>query len=347
MARLALRFGGGGFRSRLMKVADFGQVTPGAVTTEWRRLVDFAAGRGGAGGRFALATLVGREGASYRQPGARLVIGEDGRHAGCLSGGCLEDAVAEVGTRVLRTGTGERLRVDTRPHFGCPGVLDIQVEVARGGLIGAVGAALAERRRGWLVTGAATGTVLVENEADAAAMRGALLVQELGRLPRLIVASATSDADELCGLAAWMGWEVRRVAHAAEARSAGGAEVVMPERLGEVLREDERTACVVMTHHLGRDLAYLRAALAAGYPYVGLLGSRSRREALLGELGALGMLEDEAVLARLRAPVGLDLGADEPRAIALAIVAEIQAAWAGTEGGALRDKVGRLHGAPA
>ena len=319
------------------------------MTTEWKQLVDFAAAKGG--GPFALATLLRREGSSYRQPGARLLIASDGTHAGCLSGGCLEDGVAQVGLRVLRTGTGERLRIDTRPHFGCPGVLDLWIEPVTSSLLAEVSAALSARSAAWLETRPdASGTRLLAAPPSSYCTVANGFACPLGLLPRLIVASATSDADPLCELASWMGWEVRRVTHAAESAqdhrpyaSTPRSEVILPEQLSFAAPSDARTACVIMTHHLGRDSAYLRHALLAGYPYVGLLGSRRRRESLLGELGELGLLEDPTVAHRLRAPVGLDLGAEEPRGIALAIVAEIQAAWAGASGGALRDRLGPLH----
>lgn len=333
-------------------ITGAGRSTPESVTTEWKRLLEYA--QAGARRPFALATLVAREGSSYRLPGARLLIDADGRHVGCLSGGCLEKGVAQVGLRVLREGVGERLRLDTRPHFGCPGVLDVFVEPLAGDVLPQIASALAERARCWISTrydssvgGAPLGTT-VRRVAPGPAEAG-VWSEELGLLPRLVVASATSDADVLCELAAWLGWEVRRVVHSAEARgeiaaSAGArAELIEPERLPSALPADERTACVIMTHHLGRDLAYLRHALAARYPYVGLLGSRRRRETLLGELGESGVLEDPTVAERLRAPVGLDLGAEEPRAIALAIVAEIQAAWGGGAGRPLRERFGPLH----
>ncbi len=328
----------------------------GTVTTEWKRLLDFAAAQ--AAGPFALATLVRRQGSSYRSPGARLLITPEGRHAGCLSGGCLEEGIAEVGRRVLRHGIAERLHLDTRPHFGCPGQLDILVEPLAPGLLAELGPTLAARKRAWLVTRfaegfppTALGTSLRREQPEESP--DIAWCEKTGLLPRLLVVSATSDADPLCELAAWLGWEVRRVVHSAEARAdipaqAGGqAELCAPETLASAFPADEATACVIMTHHLGRDLAYLHQALVAGYPYVGLLGSRRRRETLLTELGELGLLADQALPDRLHAPVGLDLGAEEPRTVALAIVAEIQAAWAGTAGGPLRNRAGPLHARPA
>jgi xanthine dehydrogenase accessory factor len=81
----------------------------------------------------------------------------------------------------------------------------------------------------------------------------------------------------------------------------------------------------VMSHHLATDRAYLQALAGSSIPYVGLLGPAARRERLLGDLGNAAA----ALRPRLRAPVGLDLGASSPEAIALSIVAEIQAALPG------------------
>ena len=89
-------------------------------------------------------------------------------------------------------------------------------------------------------------------------------------------------------------------------------------------------AAIVMSHHLQADLAYLRAIAAQdGIAYVGLLGPLARRERLLGELGPLA----DALRSRMRAPLGLDIGARTPEAIALAAAAELHAWIAGRGGG--------------
>lgn len=82
-------------------------------------------------------------------------------------------------------------------------------------------------------------------------------------------------------------------------------------------------AVVVLSHHEGLDGPALKAALAHGTPYVGAMGSRrtqDRRRAWLLDHGV-----DEAALATVRAPIGLDIGADEPGEIAVSILAEIVA----------------------
>jgi xanthine dehydrogenase accessory factor len=100
-------------------------------------------------------------------------------------------------------------------------------------------------------------------------------------------------------------------------------------------------AAIVMSHHLEADAAYLGAlADAPQVGYVGLLGPAPRRDRLVAALGqAAARLE-----RRLRAPVGLDIGARTPEAIALAAAAELHAWFAGREGGAWSH---RLPAAPA
>ena len=84
-----------------------------------------------------------------------------------------------------------------------------------------------------------------------------------------------------------------------------------------------------MSHHLDSDLHYLRALASSAVPYVGLLGPAARREKLLADLGD----PVPALRARLRAPVGLDIGGRAPESIALAIVGEVQAALAAAAAG--------------
>lgn len=102
-------------------------------------------------------------------------------------------------------------------------------------------------------------------------------------------------------------------------------------------------AVVVTSHHEDLDGPAIRAALAAGTAYVGAMGSRRtqgrRREWLLDH----GMTEDH--LAKLHAPVGLDIGADDPGEIAVSILAEIIAhrRGAGRSVSSISDREGAIH----
>jgi xanthine/CO dehydrogenase XdhC/CoxF family maturation factor len=100
---------------------------------------------------------------------------------------------------------------------------------------------------------------------------------------------------------------------------------------------------VVLSHHEDVDGPTIRAALAAGTAYVGAMGSRRtqarRREWLL----AHGVTED--ALGALRAPVGLDIGADTPGEIAVSVLAEVVAVRRGAAGavGSVSARDGAIH----
>jgi len=89
------------------------------ILRQWRKRPD---------ANFALATMVRAQGSSYRRPGARMLICEDGTTVGSLSAGCLETEVAECAREVLRTGQSVVVSFDTRRSFGCAGKIDIFIE---------------------------------------------------------------------------------------------------------------------------------------------------------------------------------------------------------------------------
>jgi len=306
---------------------------------DWPFLFDFARSR--SGGRLALATLVAREGSSYRQPGARMLIGEDLSFRGSLSGGCLEEGIARSARRVFGEGKPQRMVIDTRPHFGCPGKLHVLIEEIQPALISRIETELRERRPVLLATDS-TGTRLAAGETGE-------LLEKVCPPPRLVAVGWTPDMEPVLGFAATLGWECHRVLRDPRMISdtplvAGETlHVIAPDEMTRQFMPDATSAVLVMTHHLATDFAFLRKILPAGYGYVGLLGSKRRRESLLAELGELGLLEDPAVVEKFHAPVGLDLGGHHPSTIALAIVAEIQAVLAGADAGFLRDKSGTIH----
>jgi xanthine/CO dehydrogenase XdhC/CoxF family maturation factor len=163
------------------------------------------------------------------------------------------------------------------------------------------------------------------------------LLLPLPPAPRLLLCGGGPDALPVVELAEFLGWRItvcdHRSAYADPSRFPRSVHVVeAPAELAHAhVSPADFDAAVVMSHHLASDLAYLRQLAHAPVPYVGLLGPPARREKLLADLGT----EAARLAGRLRAPVGLDLGARAPHAIALAIVAEIQAHLAGAGGGAM------------
>jgi xanthine dehydrogenase accessory factor len=139
-------------------------------------------------------------------------------------------------------------------------------------------------------------------------------------------------------LGASLGWQVMLVDH----RDDGGplpagitAITAAPHALAQRAVTDARTAAVVMTHNLERDLDYLAVLSALPLGYLGALGSRSRAQRMRAVTAGSA--------TPLHAPAGLDIGSETPEQIALAIAAEIQAAIHGRSGGSLSSGDGPIH----
>jgi len=141
--------------------------------------------------------------------------------------------------------------------------------------------------------------------------------------PSILICGAGHDALPVARLAVEMGWGCTIVDHRSGfARTdrfpaACDIRVLQPNQLGEQVPLDKIDAAVLMTHHLGHDRDYLSQVIEAAVSYIGLLGPRARRDRLLGEIGAAGV--------HVHGPAGLDIGAEMPESIALAIIAEIHA----------------------
>lgn len=173
------------------------------------------------------------------------------------------------------------------------------------------------------------GARVIECRAGGQALR--VLLLPLQPPPGLLICGAGADAVPLAQLAVSLGFAVtvcdHRPALAAKARFPHCDVHCQPAtRVAAGLDPARFRAAVVMSHHLASDEAYLRAlASQSQVGYVGLLGPAARRTRLLEALGPAAA----ALWPRLHAPVGLDIGARTPEAIALAIAAELHAWIAG------------------
>lgn len=195
------------------------------------------------------------------------------------------------------------------------------------GLPTAAAEKLAQRCRRVLIAGAAS----YRKEPSGLEV----LYAPLNPVPKLLVLGAGLDAIPLVGMAADLGWRVTVADHRPAYLQRGGferadsAQLIEPDALGKLLPLDDFDAVIVMSHHLLTDRKYLAQLVSIRAPYLGVLGPPARRKRLLAELAA----DAPGLHARLKGPVGLDIGADSPEAIALSILAELQATLAGENRG--------------
>lgn len=333
---------------------------------ELKKILELWRRASAAGEEVCVATVVAVEGSSYRRPGARMVLTGSGQRAGTISGGCLEAEVAkkawwltERGASVQRYSSFFDDDGDMPYGLGCGGA--IQVLLERGDparqALEALRRSVEERTAQVVVAnlGANSGTELIVDEAgrevwtraannaarelaqkalreQASQWEGDWFAELIAPPPAVYVFGAGDDAQPLVQLACELDWHVTVAdgrSHLARAERFPQAAAVKP--LAEALGEPGiRDAAVVMTHSYEQDREILRALLGREVRYLGVLGPRRRTEHLVRGIAAeLGMSAEEC-MAKLHAPVGLDLGAHVPGAIALSIAAELQAVFGGT-----------------
>ena len=107
---------------------------------------------------------------------------------------------------------------------------------------------------------------------------------------------------------------------------------------------DSPTAVVVMSHNYLYDLEFLQTLTTIPLKYLGILGPKKRTDRLLQDLQTEGFAFKPG--QKLYSPVGLDIGANSPEAIALSIIAEIQAVTQNRQGGFLRNRLTPIHSDP-
>jgi xanthine dehydrogenase accessory factor len=169
-----------------------------------------------------------------------------------------------------------------------------------------------------------------------------VFVEVLPPPPHLLVCGAGDDARPLVAYAEDAGFRVTVIDHRPALLApewfpqASRLVLARPEEQAIVLPPAPRSLAVVKTHSLAQDREWARRLLAAGVPYVGMLGPHARTESILREIGTDGE-------GRVFGPVGLDLGADGPRQVALAIVAELLAFIAGRQPRHLNERKEAIH----
>ncbi|MFG2340864.1 XdhC family protein [Streptomyces yangpuensis] len=166
-----------------------------------------------------------------------------------------------------------------------------------------------------------------------------VLVESSVPPPRMIVFGAIDFASALVRIGKFLGYRVTvcdaRPVFATKNRFPEADEIVVdwPHRYLESTEVDGRTVLCVLTHDAKFDVPLLELALRLPVAYVGAMGSRRTHEDRNKRLRDVGVTELE--LARLRSPIGLDLGARSPEETALSIAAEIVANRRGGSGAAL------------
>jgi xanthine dehydrogenase accessory factor len=325
----------------------------------------------------ALATVVATRKSSPRPVGSKLIVTEDGKLEGSVSGGCVESDVFVAAQEVMETGVPRLLTYgitdDMALNVGlpCGGEIDVFVEplqerAAEGAERAVVFTVIAGEPLGAKLRVREDGTTDGDGPPELAALATDALrrgrshtIEQDGRTvfadvsgppPRLFVYGAVDTAESLCAAAKLLGWSTvvadarARFATRERIPSADELLVAWPEEALAQQPPDTATAIFVLTHDDKFDLPMLQAAVKSDAFYIGALGSRRNQERRRELLREAGLSDDE--LERISGPSGLDIGADSPAETAISMLGEALAVRAGRKGGLLRDSPHRIHAEP-
>lgn len=307
----------------------------------------------------ALVTVARVEGSAPRHSGSRMAVFPDGAIVGTVGGGKPEARSREEALAALRRGSNGTLKIEMTgaeakgADLICGGVADIWIEVVSEGGSYEAAAKLIDSGRSALIAASASqgclavldhegglfagGAAALDDASVAAALEAELPV--VG--PREILYQLVEPRERLLILGG--GHVGLALAREAERLSFGVSVADPRPEFSDASRFPSGVECrtqdfveaiasfpfgssayvvIVSPGHLG-DLECARAVLAREYRYAGFIGSRRKTNMLMEELVAEGF--ERAKVEALRAPIGLDIGAETPEEIAVAIAAELVA----------------------
>jgi len=260
--------------------------------------------------------------------------------------------MAELFEAVVRSLRGkEPVALVTEVQGPNPGAKMLVGEDSRLGTLGDEGldGAVVEHARGMLDM-AQTGTRTYGPQGQGNSDEVEVFIQAFSQRPDMYVLGAVNLASAVVRLGKFLGYRVtvadaRRV-FANEERFPEADEIIVqwPNEFLEAAPISRRTAIVILTHDPKFDIPVLEVALKSPAGYIGAMGSRRTHEKRKQNLREVGVTEEE--MARVQAPLGLDIGARTPEETAVSIMGQIIALRTGRAGGHLASAAGRIHAEP-
>ena len=296
----------------------------------------------------ALVTVVDLDGSSYRKPGVRMLISEDSKMIGAISGGCVEKEILVRSKSVFDKNEPKIISYDGRYRLGCEGILYILIEpfFISSEFYENFLDSISNRESLKIAT-------LFTKEDDAIGNFGTQIVfqnlkqfsfsktfdydsknklysfkQNLNPTFNLLIIGAEHDAVKLCEMAALLGWQVDIITSVKDPKDKStfpGAKSVIGSNaeMIDFSNVDSNTGIVIMNHSYVQDLKYLLKLVDEKPSYLGVLGSVKRRDRMFNDLFEYNSKISEMFLESIFTPAGLNIGAETPEEISISILSEI------------------------
>jgi xanthine dehydrogenase accessory factor len=344
----------------------------------------------------ALATVMRVSGSAYRRPGARMLIVDNGKWYGAISGGCLEGDALRKARKVILEGKPELVIYDTMSDdsatslavgLGCNGVIEILIEPIDPENPKNPIAFLKSFLKNADITVQATvfssSNLEIVNISDRVLFCNnefetngdiplnilniitndimqvwkqakpkikkyitnkielEVLIEILNPGIQLYVFGGGFDTNPIVQTANQIGWNVivtdDCIAHLGANRFPLANEVVMAQRdqISSQFRFNRNSAAVLISHNFKYDLAIYKELNKTNIKYIGIMGPKKRFLKMIEVLQKEGFPIKKSIIDITHAPIGLNIGAETPDEISIAIISEIQAAFKNKKGGKL------------
>lgn len=294
------------------------------------------------GEEFCLALLVGKSGSAPQQPGAAGLFLRDGKILGTIGGGCLEMEARRLGLTALASGEASLQEFQLNDDFGwddgliCGGRVQVLLLPDSSKYVDALRAALREDASGAICFSLSSGDAEFKTDgvaAEAIELRREMLSDEyfiLPILPResLIIYGGGHIGAALAKIGSAHGFRVTIVDDRAEMVSetrtptADERVAMLPSEFASAQTTDNQSYLCIVTRGHRNDARVLRELISKPNAYLGMIGSRRKREVVRKEMIGEGVCTEEQ-FATVRCPMGLDIGAETVEEIATSIMAEL------------------------
>ena len=316
-----------------------------------------------------LVTVVDLDGSSYRKPGVRMLVLENDKMIGAISGGCVEKEILRQAKSVFETGKAKIFTYDGRFRLGCEGVIYILLEIfnPEDAFVSTFQNCLKERNQFMVYSKYKKEEGIFDeigsyvdfdssvysisdgiDKENLLKSSNLLFSQKMDPCFKLIIFGAEHDAVQLCQMATLTGWEVTIVSKPSEYKTIhdfpGAIEFISaePDNI-DLSNIDNQTAVMIMTHSFTNDLKCLMALKEHNPIYIGLLGPVHKREDLLSQLLEYYPEINETFFDRIFGPAGLNIGSETPQEISISIISEILSVSRNQTPMSLKDKTGKIH----
>lgn len=294
-----------------------------------------------------LVTVVDLNGSSYRKPGVRMLISENGQMTCAVSGGCVEKEIDRQAQSVFKTGVPKIMTYDGRYRLGCEGLIYILIEPFKPSTSFLKAFKnIQQSRKVFSIESYYHTTVGSYNDIGSVFHFSGIdytlqpelqferskntFKQTLQPNFRLLIFGSEHDAVQLCNFATMCGWEVEiltpstQIQHLDQFSKAKYVRHIQSNEIQNITFDSE-TAVVLMTHNFAKDLSYLlELANHDTRPnYIGILGAKKRMRQLESALFEQIPHIDDSFIELLHGPAGLNIGSVTPQEIAISIISEI------------------------